>query len=265
MTGKLLIVDGNNAAHRFAHVASPVPAGERFGAYLGRLLREEQPTHALVVFDPLDGWCWRRELWPRYKAGREHNPEIDQVLRDARQQCRYWGVAQARDDDHEADDVIASYVGLAGGLEVLVVSGDKDLLQLVREPVRLRRGAELQPGRVRQRDDVRRRLWTPGEVFTTFGVAPSRMVDYLAMVGDATDGIPGVPGIGPKTARALLGEHGTLDEVLANAPLIQSTRLMRLLLDHKDQALMCRELVRLRTGLPLHLTIEQTHLKGPNR
>lgn len=271
MRDRILIVDGNNTAHRFAHVPAELAPAERFGAYLGRLLKDEQPTHAVVVFDPIDGGSnWRREKWPAYKAGRTHDPAIDEVLAGCRQQVRYWRTALAVVDGHEADDVIASYVAEAKteGFDVTIVSGDKDLLQLVRGPF-----PRYWPfdswATVQMRDDVRGRRWGTGEVIEHFGVWPRQMADYLALVGDATDGIPGVPGVGPKTAARLLlpssGEVKDLDAVLRDAPLIRSTALMRKLLDHREDALLFRELVTLRRDLELPVPIAETRLQRSAR
>lgn len=257
---RLLVVDGDNLAHRLAHVNADVPPGERFGSLLGKLKRAVEPTHAIVVFDPPPGGPnWRRELWPGYKANRERDPAIDGVLADCRAQCRFWRVAQARVDGVEADDLIGSYVvaGLAEGMEVVIHSGDKDLLQLVRGPF------DPDAPWVRQLDDVRKMTWRAAEVYRRFGVLPSQIPDYLALVGDRVDGIPGVPKIGPKTAAKLLSEFGDLAAVLDRAPLIKSTRIMRAVIDGAEDARLSLRLAKLRTNIELPVPLAETMWSTP--
>jgi DNA polymerase-1 len=248
----LVLVDGDNLVHRIFHAPSYQPPADRFGFALGRLRKACDPSHMVVVWDPVDdGPRWRRKLWPDYKKGRDERPEeLDDLFRDARAICVGWRTSQARIDMVEADDLIASYVeaGVGASMDVTIVSADKDMLQLVRDA----------PVLVRMRDDVRNVVWGPSEVLSKFGVEPTQFADYLALVGDASDGFPGVPGIGPKKAVGLLKEYGCLDNVLANAPLVRSTSTMKALLSNAHLARVCLALARLRSDVDLPVELDST-------
>ncbi len=249
MTGHLLVIDGDNTARRFFHAATDRPAAEAFSAALGRYRTRFQPTHAVAVFDPLDGGSnWRRQVYPAYKANRPpHPPGLDTVLLACRKQCKFWRMARALDDDHEADDLIGTYVEAAvrEGMTVTIVSGDKDLVQLVRdEPV------------VRMQDEIRRWLWGPAECEAKFGVVPSMIPDLLALIGDTSDNYTGVPKIGIKTAVKLLAEYGSLSNLLERKNLVRSTKVMNLLREHEETAKTCYRLATLRTDLPLPVSLD---------
>jgi DNA polymerase-1 len=250
----LVVIDGDNLVHRTFHSPSDRPAADRFGFMLGRLRKAGAPTHMVIVWDPDDdGPRWRRELWPDYKSGRAERPEgLDQLFVDAKAECEGWRLAQAQVDGVEGDDLVGAYVEAAvtAGMEATIVSNDKDMLQLVRDT----------PVQVRMRDDARKLIWGPPEIAAKFGVEPGQIADYLALVGDASDGFPGVPGIGAKTAKALLAQYGTLEQVLSNAPLIRSTATMKRLLAHAEQARVCYRLARLQVDAALPVTLAATAL-----
>lgn len=249
MHGHLLVVDGDNVARRYFHGATSIPASEAFSRALGRYRNSLNPTHAVVVFDPLDGGSlWRREIWPQYKANRPpHPPGLDTTLQECRHQCRYWRVALALDDDHEADDLIGSYVvaGVRAGMAVTIVSSDKDLVQLVRD----------QP-RVAMLDETRKHDWSAATVRAKFGVDPDRIPDLFALIGDSSDNYHGVPGIGSKTAARLLEEYVTLENLLERKNLVRSTKVMNLLREHDEIARTCQRLATLRTDLPLPVPLD---------
>lgn len=248
----LVILDGNNIVHRTFHAPAPTPAIERFGFMIGSLHKKWSPTHAVIVWDPDDdSLCWRRQLWPGYKAGRKERPEgLDQMFEAAQASCEVLGLAQAARPDAEADDIIGAYTeaGVAAGLDVTIISSDKDMLQLIRAA----------PTKVRMRDDARKRTWEQASVFQHFGVRPSQFADYLALIGDSTDGYPGVPGVGEKTARTLLAQHGTFDEVLTKGPVESKGALRKRLLEHADVARTCYALACLRLGTELPVPLEKT-------
>jgi DNA polymerase-1 len=248
--GHLLVIDGDNLVHRLFHGSTGPPA-EAFGFAIGRYRRRLAPTHAVIVWDPTDdGPRWRRDLWPSYKGDRpEHPAALALLFLEARDECRGWRLTQASTDGIEADDLIAAYTeaGAAAGMAVTIVSGDKDLVQLVRD----------EPA-VRMQDDIRKRVWGPAECVGRFGVSPALLPDLLALIGDVSDCYPGVPGIGPATAVPLLLEYGSLEGVLANAPLVRSTAVMKRLLAHRDQARVCGQLARLRSDVALPVPLAAT-------
>jgi 5'-3' exonuclease len=246
MTGHLLVVDGDNAARRYFHVATDRPPEEAFSSALGRYRIRYEPTHAVAVFDPFDNSSnWRRSIWPTYKANRPPRPEgLNEVLLGCRRQCSFWKMALSIPaSDHEADDMIATYVAaaVAEGMRVTIVSGDKDLVQLVRD----------EPVQVRMIDEIRKRTWGPDESVEKFGVPPERIPDLLALIGDTSDNYTGIPGVGSKTAAKLLAEYGTLEYLLERKNLVTSTKVMNLLRAYEDTARTCFQLATLRTDLVL--------------
>jgi 5'-3' exonuclease len=253
--GHLLLVDGNNLVHRMFHAPTDHPASDRFASFLKRTSSSTEYSHAVVVWDPDDdATCWRRELWPAYKAQRAERPAgLDDLFIDVREQCDRFPIAHVQ-ASAEADDMIASYAeaGVENQMFVTIMSSDKDMLQLLRDT----------PFAVRMRDDVRKVVWDPQKFTEKFGLArPAQFVDYLALIGDSGDGFPGVPKIGPKTAQALLSEHGSLESILGAARSIQAKGLRQRLLDNADLARTCYRLAKLRTNVALPLPVDETALR----
>jgi len=250
----LLLVDGNNLLFRsfFAMPRLTTREGRQNGALHGftgtlkMLIREEKPTAAAIVFDA-PGPTFREEMFPEYKAQRPQTPpELAEQMPAAREVARVLGVPPVEIAGVEADDVIGSLAaaGREAGYQVLIVSGDKDLLQVVNEDVTV-----LIPGRP---DRAVARL-DPAGVREKLGVLPEQVPDYLGLIGDTTDNIPGVPGIGPKTAVSLLGTLGNLEQVLARAGEVARPRIVRLLGEHQQTARLSRDLACLRldvAGIP---------------
>ncbi len=256
---RLWLVDANNVVHRLYHALPPTPAptGAAINAVVGwlRWLRELRRHHEVKFLLPIfdgDGPGWRTELHAGYKAGRPEQPE------DLRDQ---WPRVQALNDALrlpwvqvpavEADDMIAAYTeaAVARGVEVFILSNDKDLMQLVR-------GEELGPGSVRQFGRPRRELELvgPTEVEAKFGVPPRLLGDLLALAGDSTDSIPGVTGIGVKTAAQILADHGDLEGALDRWSLVQG-RASAALRDGAAAARLSRRLVALDVETPLPIAL----------
>ncbi len=240
----LLLVDGNNLLFR-SFFALPrltrsdgFPNGALHGfvAALRKLLREEEPELAAVAFDP-PGPTFRHESFPDYKAHRpETPPELALQMPFTRQVSRALGVSVVEVEGVEADDVIGSLAAAAApeGYRVLVVSGDKDLLQIVNDQVSV-----VPPGTPDRRID-------PAGVEAKLGVPPRFVPDYLGLVGDSVDNIPGVPGIGPKTAVGLIEAWGGVEDILAHRDEIPRQRTAALLGEHQETAILSRDLARLR-------------------
>jgi DNA polymerase-1 len=207
---------------------------------IARLLKEHSGTHLAVIFDA-GRHTFRNRLYEPYKAHRPETPEelVPQfaLIREA---TRAFGLPSIELDDWEADDLIAAYakaVVEAGG-EAVIVSSDKDLMQLLR------------PG-VTMLDPMKNIPIGPAEVEAKFGVTPDKVVEVQALIGDSTDNVPGVPGIGPKGAAQLIGEYGTLEAVLAAAPMMKPGKRRDSLIEHADKARISKELVILRDDAPL--------------
>ena len=163
-----------------------------------------------------------------------------------REATEAFGVPAIELADWEADDLIAAYAKAAddAGGQVTIVSSDKDLMQLIR------------PG-VEMLDPIKQKPIGPAEVMEKFGVTPDKMIDVQALIGDSTDNVPGVPGIGPKGAAQLINEFGDLDSVLAAAPAMKPSKRRDTLIEHADKARISRELVTLRTDTPMPLPVDQ--------
>jgi DNA polymerase I len=250
------LVDGSGYIFRAFHALPPLtrpsdglPVGAVHGfcAMLWKLLREtkasEAPTHIAVVFDA-GRENFRNEIYEDYKANRPPPPDelVPQfpLIRDA---VKAFNVACVEQEGFEADDLIASYareIVDAGG-DVTIVSSDKDLMQLVR------------PGVV-MFDAMKSKKLGREEVMEKFGVPPDKVVDVQALAGDSTDNVPGVPGIGVKTAAELINEYGDLDTLLQRASEIKQPKRREKLIEFAEQARVSRELVRLKddvdTGVP---------------
>jgi DNA polymerase-1 len=246
------LIDGSGYIFRAFHALPPLtrpsdglPVGAVHGfcAMLWKLLREtkasEAPTHFAVIFDASEK-TFRKDIYKDYKAHRPPPPEelIPQfpLIRDA---VKAFNVPCIELQGYEADDLIATYarqVVDAGG-DVTIVSSDKDLMQLVR------------PGVV-MLDAVKSKKLGREEVMEKFGVPPEKVVDVQSLAGDSTDNVPGVPGIGVKTAAELINEYGDLDTLLARAGEIKQPKRREKLIEFADQARLSRELVRLKDDVP---------------
>ncbi len=244
---RILIVDGTNTLYRafFAIPGLRAPDGTPTNAAYGflnsllKLLREERPDFALVAFDPR-GKSFRHALFPDYKAGRDAQPEdLSAQFPLVRELLAALRVPCVEVPGYEADDVIATLVARAPeGAQVAIVSSDKDLMQLVGERVTLL-------------DGIKERRIGPAEVVLRFGVGPERLLDLRALVGDPSDNIPGVKGIGEKGAAKLLEKWGDLEQLLAHAGEVEPAKAREALLSQEPQARLSKQLSTLHRDAPL--------------
>jgi DNA polymerase-1 len=233
-----------------------VGAVHGFCAMLWKLLQDSRksigPTHLAVIFDAGEK-TFRNEIYKEYKAHRPPAPEelIPQfpLIRDA---VKAFNIACIEQDGYEADDLIATYAKatLGAGGDVTVVSSDKDLMQLV------------QPGLV-MLDTMKNRSIGPDEVREKFGVPPDKVVDVQALAGDSTDNVPGVPGIGVKTAAELINEYGDLETLLARAGEIKQPKRRERLIEFALQARLSLDLVTLKDDVPITVPVEQLGVRDP--
>ena len=261
----LYLVDGSSYLFRAYHALPPLTRksdGLPVGAVSGfcnmllklhdEMVGAESPTHLAVIFDP-PGGNFRHEIYDAYKANRSETPEdlIPQfgLVRSA---TSAFGVPAVELVGFEADDLIASYAvaAAAQGARVTIVSSDKDLMQLV-------------GGTVDMLDTMKNKKIGPAEVAEKFGVGPERVIDVQSLAGDSIDNIPGVPGIGIKTAAQLIEEYGDLDTLLARASEIKQPKRRESLITFADQARLSRELVTLRTNTPLPCGWDEMRLITP--
>lgn len=244
---KLVLVDGSSYLFRAFHALPPlttsagVPTGAVHGVLnmLNKLAREQDTEHFAVVFDA-SGKTFRDELYKEYKANRPPMPDelrgqIEPIL-DA---VRGMGIPLLRVEGVEADDVIGTLCRQArdAGMETLVSTSDKDMAQLVSEGVTL---VNTMSDSILDREGVKEK----------FGVTPEQMIDYLALVGDSSDNIPGVPKVGPKTAARWLGEYGSVDNIIEHAGDIKG-KVGESLREHIDQLRLSQELATIRQDVAL--------------
>jgi DNA polymerase-1 len=257
----LYVLDALNFLFRAFHALPPLKTtkGEQTGAIYGlcqmllKIEREERPTHLTCVFDA-PGENFRNQLYRAYKAHRPPMPpELVPQVAMVRTVVEAFGLTTLEVPGYEADDVIAALarIGTAAGMAVVICSSDKDLLQLCSADVQLL-------------DTMKNRKLGPAEVREKFGVGPEQVGDVLALMGDSIDNVPGVPGIGPKTAAELINKYGTLDELLAHAGEVKGKR-GEALLAARDSVRVSRELVRLRDDAPLPKTLSELHRVDPDR
>ncbi|HEX6783470.1 MAG TPA: DNA polymerase I [Sphingomicrobium sp.] len=261
----LYLVDGSSYIFRAYHRLPPLtnrhgtPAGAVYGyttmlwKLAGDLSRADGPTHMAVILDASEH-THRNEMYDQYKAHRPPPPEdlVPQfpLIRVA---TRAFSIPCIEEAGLEADDIIACYVTEAkrAGWKVTIVSSDKDLMQLIDEDA----GIDML-------DTMNDRRIGRAEVLEKFGVPPEKVGDVLALMGDSVDNVPGVPGIGPKTASQLIQQFGDLETVLASTDAISKPKLKQSLIDHADAARLSRELVRLVCDANLPEPLNGLRLKG---
>ena len=238
----------------------PVNALYGFGRFLGDLIEEAKPAHLAVAFDESLSSSFRNEIYPAYKANREPAPpELKRQFGLCRELCRLLGIAEFSSPRYEADDIIGTIATrLRGsGHHAVLITRDKDLAQLVRD------GDHYW-------DYAGERRYGYDEIEREFGVRPERMADYLAPTGDAVDNIPGVPGVGPKTASALLREFASLEEIydgldrVAGLPIRGAGRLPEKLRAHRDAAWFARRLTTIACDMPLDVSLQSLARRKPD-
>ncbi len=257
--GTLFLVDGSAVFYRayFAFIRNPLinSRGENTSATFGyvnsllKVIRDEHPDYLAVVFDT-KAPTFRHEMYEDYKSTRAKMPEelVDQLPR-IRQATEALNIPSFEFEGYEADDVIGTFArkAAARGLQVWCVTGDKDFYQLVDDRIGI-----YTPGRG---GDEASRL-SREEVKEKFGIYPELIVDKLALMGDSSDNIPGIAGVGPKTADRLLDEFGSLDNVLKKADQIKAKGLRRKVKDGAEAARLSKKLVTIDTDVPVELDLE---------
>ena len=253
---KLIIIDISNYIFRAYFAIRPLhaPDGTPVNAVYGvlsmihNMILKHKPTHILIAKDTKEG-SFRKEIYPEYKAHRSAPPDelIPQfALVDELIQC--LGIPEIKMANYEADDVIGS-VAIQWKNEfdeILIASGDKDLMQFVDGPIKM---LDTMKDKTYEREDVKDKM----------GVYPEQIVDYLSLIGDTSDNIPGVPGIGPKGAQNLLEEFGNLEKILEHVSEIKNKRCQTALMEHQDKALLSKELVKIVIDLKLALDFHQSN------
>ncbi len=271
---QVFLVDGYALIYRafFAMISRPLRTarGENTSAawgavnFLLRLQEKYRPDYLVWVLDA--GTSFREERYPEYKSTREKldqelQADFDRSVERTRQLLDAFRVAAVEVPGYEADDVIGTLAmqAAARGLEAVIVSGDKDFYQLIGPRVALLNPGRGGPAAV---DEV----WVDEtNAAERLGVPPGQVADFLALVGDASDNVPGVKGIGEKGAQKLLAEFGDLETLLARAAEVPAKRAREALLEHADEARLSRELVTIRRDVPAELDLERFATREPDR
>ena len=259
----LFLIDGSSQMYRAYHAfrgkglsnqeGQATHAVYLFVTMLRKLIADHQPAYIAASFD-LAGPTFRDELVSDYKANRAAMPDdLAEQIPSVHEACEALGVPIVTASGFEADDVIGTMATRAADFDVTIVSPDKDFFQLVNDHVRV----------YDARDDGV--LYDEAGVVRKFGVVPSQVVDVLSLVGDASDNVSGVPGVGKKGAVDLITAHGSLDALLAHAGELKQKSYRETLLAHRAEALRSRELVTIRRDVPLDFEFESLRYQGPSR
>ncbi|ARA98840.1 DNA polymerase I [Geobacillus thermodenitrificans] len=263
---KLVLIDGNSVAYR-AFFALPLLHNDKgihtnavygFTMMLNKILVEEQPTHLLVAFDA-GKTTFRHETFQEYKGGRQQTPpELSEQFPLLRELLKAYRIPAYELDHYEADDIIGTLAARAEqeGFEVKIISGDRDLTQLASRHVTVditKKGiTDIEP-------------YTPETVHEKYGLTPEQIVDLKGLMGDKSDNIPGVPGIGEKTAVKLLKQFGTVENVLASIDEVKGEKLKENLRQHRDLALLSKQLASICRDAPVELSLDDIVYEGQDR
>jgi DNA polymerase-1 len=258
----LYLIDGSAYLYRAFHAirgglsnsrGMPTNAAFGFTRMLLKLMDEKKPEHLAVLFD-MKGPTFRHERYPEYKANRPPAPD-DLVVQIpwVKDITRAFNIPLLEKEGFEADDLIGTLArqAEAAGYHVVMVTGDKDFLQLVTEKTRLW-------------DPMKEVETGPEEVREKFGLDPADLVDVMGLSGDTSDNVPGVPGIGPKTAAKLIRDFGSMEKLYENVETIKAKKQKENLTNFRDQAFLSRELVTIRTDAPVDFDPETFQRQEPN-
>ena len=269
-TDNFYLIDGSGYIFRAYYALPPLsrksdglPTGavNGFCTMLHKLLEESRsddsknkPTHFVVIFDSARK-NFRNEIYEDYKANRSDTPEdLAPQFEYIRKSVKAFNVASAEMLNYEADDLIATYTDqiLKKGAKVTIISADKDFMQLVKPGVRLY-------------DPMKSKVLGNKEVKEKFGVEPSKVIDVQALAGDSSDNVPGVPGIGIKTAAELINKYKSLEKLLENAHEIPQKKRRETILENKNKAILSRKLVELKSDVPVKQKLETFTLNEINK
>jgi DNA polymerase-1 len=261
----LYVIDLSGYVFRAYHAIAPLssPRGEPTHAVMGtvnmlqKVIGDRKPSHLAVVMDSKTG-TFRSAIDERYKANRPPPPpDLSMQMDRCEQIVRAQRLCLYQRDGVEADDLIACLVAkaTAAGMRVIIVSADKDLMQLVED----------ESERVVLWDSMRDKVYGPSEVREKFGVPPSQVRDLLALMGDTSDNVPGVPGVGPKTAADLIREFGSLEGIYASLDAIKKPKLRESLATHESDARVSQTLVTLKCDLEIDFDPQKLRVGDPDR
>ena len=265
-TDHFYLIDGSGYIFRAYYALPPLsrksdglPTGavSGFCSMLFKLLEDsksnenlQKPTHFAVIFDSARK-TFRNEIYSDYKANRSEAPEdLAPQFEYIRKSVLAFNLPSVELMNYEADDLIATYVDqiLKKGAKVTIVSSDKDLMQLYKKDVRIF-------------DPMKNKFITEDDIIKKFGVDSDKVIDVQSLAGDSSDNVPGVPGIGVKTAAELINKYGTLEKLLRSANEIKQNKRRETLIQNKDKALISKKLVTLKNDAPVEIQLSEFQLK----
>ncbi|MFL1996458.1 DNA polymerase I [Lysinibacillus irui] len=262
---KLLLLDGNSLAYR-AFFALPLLTNDSgihtnavygFTTMLQRILEEEQPTKILVAFDA-GKTTFRHETFTEYKGGRQKTPpELSEQFPYLRKLIDAYGIKQYEQELYEADDIIGTLAKEASSqdMDVIIVSGDRDLTQLATEQVTVY---------ITKKGITEIEKNTPAFIEEKYGLTPLQIIDMKGLMGDSSDNIPGVPGVGEKTAVKLLKEHGSVEALYEAMDTLKASKMKEKLVANEEQAIMSKKLATIYTDAPITISLADLVYNGPN-
>ncbi|WP_157843178.1 DNA polymerase I [Bacillus sp. FJAT-42315] len=265
MEKKIVLIDGNSVAYR-AFFALPLLNNDKgihtnavygFTMMLMKILQEEQPTHILVAFDA-GKTTFRHETYQEYKGGRQKTPpELSEQFPYLRELLNGYHIPYFELENYEADDIIGtlSLQAEQDGFQVKIFSGDKDLTQLSSEATTVcitRKGIT----------DIE--VYTPDHIQEKYGLTPEQIIDMKGLMGDSSDNIPGVPGVGEKTAIKLLKQFASVEQLLNSIDDVSGKKLKEKLEEHKDLALMSKQLATILREVPMDVSLDSLQYEGPD-
>ncbi|MGB5875650.1 MAG: DNA polymerase I [Bacteroidota bacterium] len=265
---RLYLLDGMALAYRayFSYITRPLinSKGVNTSAIYGfittllKILDSEKPDRIAVVFDTKEP-TFRHEIFPEYKATRQEMPEdMSAQLEPLKAVIRAFNIPLLEVPGFEADDVMGTIARRAetGGLMTILVTGDKDFMQLVSDQIQI-----LRPGK----SGTKAEIVAAPEVQKKFGVPPEQVIEVLALTGDKSDNVPGVPGVGEKTAIPLIQQYGSIEEVYRNIGEIPQKGLREKLVTHREKAFLSRDLVTIHTDAPVEIGLDALRTEQPDR
>jgi DNA polymerase I len=262
---KVILIDGNSLAYR-AFFALPLLTNDHgihtnavygFTMMLQNILQEEKPTHMLVAWDA-GKTTFRHKTFGEYKGGRQKTPsELSEQFPYIRKLLEAYNIKQYELDQYEADDIIGtlSREGNEAGVEVVVFTGDKDLTQLATEHTTVL---------ITRKGITDTEKYTPEHIVEKYGITASQMIDMMGLMGDPSDNIPGVPGVGEKTALKLLKEYGSIENVYKSLDKITAKKLNENLTANEEIAYMSRDLATIVVDAPITVKIDELSYSGPD-
>jgi DNA polymerase-1 len=263
---KMVLIDGNSIAYR-AFFALPLLSNEKgihtnaiygFTMMLMRILEEEKPTHMLVAFDA-GKTTFRHKTFGEYKGGRQKTPpELSEQFSFLRELLDAYNIKRYELPEYEADDIIGTLALQAANddFEVKIISGDKDLTQLATDKITV----DITKKGITDVDS-----YTPAFIEEKYGLKVDQIIDMKGLMGDSSDNIPGVPGVGEKTAIKLLKEFGTIETLLESIDKVSGKKLKEKLEDNKEQAIMSKELATIMTEAPVEIQVDELLYEGFDR